>query len=104
MVKLIIKVYNDHSEVIVQTESYTQRILINSSGYVGIGSTIPASTFDVLGTIRTTGVTTPSAGVGLEFAYNNGGQITSYNRSASSYQSLLFNASSHSFAKDKRNY
>ena len=70
------------------------RMLIDSSGNVGIGTAGPASTLDVNGTIRSVGRATPSSGKGLELFYDVGQDFSgliSYDRSGSAYKPLTYN-------------
>jgi len=69
-------------------------ISVTSSGDVGVGTTSPATSLDVAGTIRSTAQTIPTSGAGLEFLYSsNTGYITAFNRSSSAYNPLNLNGS-----------
>jgi hypothetical protein len=79
-------------------------IIINSSGNaiisgnVGIGSTVPQTTLDVNGVIRTTGSVWPTSGSSLELAYStNTAYIQSYNRTSSAATAMQFLGSSFFF-------
>ena len=53
------------------------------AGNVGIGTTGPGSVLDVVGTIRSSGVSTPASGSGVEIRYSaEQGYISAHNRTA----------------------
>lgn len=72
--------------------STTPVAVISANGYVGIGTASPSAALDVVGTLRTTGLTAPSSGSGLENSYTGGwGYISCYNRGSNVYVPLRIN-------------
>lgn len=77
--------------------TWNTRLYITNAGSVGIGTTSPASSLDVINYSRVLGspgaaAGIPASGEGLEFTYdttNHGAYIFPYNRTASAYQKLL---------------
>jgi len=85
-------IYTNCSEFIVKTNGTTERMRIDSSGNVGIGTTSPGSKLDVQGTLRLSGSTSgyvglaPAAAAGsttytLPSADGTSGQVLSTNGS-----------------------
>lgn len=79
-----------------------ERMRINSSGNVGIGTTSPNANLQVSGAIQVTG--TPSigsTGVGVEIGYGlvnaSEGAIQAYNRSGSAWINMAYSALAHKF-------
>jgi hypothetical protein len=67
----------------------TDLVNILRNGNVGIGTTSPATTLDVNGTIRGTGSIPPSSGAGVEIIYASGeGYITAFDRTGVVYKPL----------------
>ncbi len=65
-----------------------------STGNVGIGTTSPLATLDVVGSLRATNYVTPSSGTGLEIYYyspSTQGKIVTYDRTALAYKQLVMN-------------
>jgi hypothetical protein len=63
-----------------------------TNGNIGIGTTDPTNRLQVGGTIRATGVSVPTSGVGLEMFWENSittSYLISYNRNTSAYQPLV---------------
>jgi hypothetical protein len=78
---------------------YAQPNALNPTGNVGIGTTTPASTLDVVGTGRFTSVVTPTSGTGTEVFYLGGaGYIQAYNRTASTFVPMYIQGSSIGFS------
>ncbi len=75
------------------------KVTIDTTGYVGIGTTSPADTLDVNGGVRVMGQGTLGFGAGMEFSYNSttGGGITTYDRTGSAFKDLNANALSYHF-------
>ena len=66
-----------------------------SDGNVGIGTITPGSKLDVTGTIRATGIASPSSGTGVEIHYAASiGDIFAYDRTTPGYKTLRLNSSS----------
>jgi hypothetical protein len=77
------------------------KMSILADGNVGIGTSTPGAKLDVSGTIRSTDVSSPPSGVGLEFYYSPGvgnALITSIDRSTSTYKPLIISAENISLA------
>lgn len=71
-----------------------ERMRIDSSGNMGIGTGSPASKLDVFGTVRSTTQSVPSSGSGVELFYNAGtGYVLSYNRTGSVYLPAIIGGS-----------
>ena len=76
------------------------RLNIDSSGYVGIGTTSPTSKMDVSGSLRITNFNSLSTGEGMVLGYdptNNIADIGVYDYGASAYRKLRHNASDYSW-------
>jgi hypothetical protein len=66
-----------------------------SDGNVGIGTITPGSKLDVTGTIRATGIASPSSGTGVEIHYAASiGDVFAYDRTTPGYKTLRLNSSS----------
>jgi hypothetical protein len=67
----------------------SERMRIDSSGNVGIGTASPTAKVDNTGSFRTTGVTDPTSGTGLELSYRSTyGDVLAYNRTSSAFAEL----------------
>jgi hypothetical protein len=87
---------------VTRTGSDVEVMRMLSSGYVGIGTTTPASPLQVNGAIRTTGYANPAAstGVGLELGYDGTqGVVQSYDRNNSVHKPTVYAASTHTFTQ-----
>jgi hypothetical protein len=65
-----------------------------ANGNVGIGTTAPSAKLDITGTFRTTDLTTPTSGVGLEIGYaiaSSFGFLTAYDRVGAIYKNIALN-------------
>jgi hypothetical protein len=80
------------SNPVILGTNNTERMRIDSSGNLGIGSTSPTAKLQVTGTIHLTGAGSfPSTGVGLEIVPASAGgtnYIQAYNRTGASWQNL----------------
>ena len=66
-----------------------ERMRIDSSGNVGIGTNSPKTKVDNTGSFRSTGVNDPTSGAGLELCYRSGvADVLSYNRDTSQFTEL----------------
>ena len=74
----------------------TDTLFVDSTNNrVGVGTVTPGSILDAVGTIRSTSMTTPTSGTGVELRWTTSseGSVLSYNRSASIYQPLAIEGS-----------
>jgi hypothetical protein len=79
--------------------AYAQQNALNSTGNVGIGTTAPGTTMDVVGTGRFTSVVNATSGTGTEVFYSGGaGYIQGYNRTASTFVPMNIQGSSIGFS------
>ena len=82
-------------------------IAINrTSGNVGIGTTTPGTALVVAsGRLQVTGDSTPTSGEGIELAFTGGnGALLAYNRAASTYETMRYNAIDHRFENSGTEY
>jgi trimeric autotransporter adhesin len=69
--------------IVLQTQA-TARMIITSTGLIGIGTTTASSKLDVSGMIRATSTNVPTSGAGIELSYSGGvGVIEGIDRTAS---------------------
>jgi hypothetical protein len=85
-----------NSTPIIVATNNVERMRIDASGNVGIGTASPTSKFQVNGGVTINGSSFPSSGVGLELAWDgNESVIQSYNRNTTSYQPIWIEAGSY---------
>jgi hypothetical protein len=76
------------ADTIAASTGGSERLRITSGGDVGIGAT-PVNKLDVAGALRSTGVTTPTSGAGIEMFYSaDVGYIIPYDRTAAAFKAL----------------
>jgi len=86
--------YNTGSASALPMTFYTggsERMRIDTSGNVGIGTSSPACKADVAGVVRATSTGAPASGVGLELSYGgtaNTADILSYDRTGAAFKNL----------------
>lgn len=91
---------NTGLHLVLKTEASGGSILLQPAGATALTldtsqNATFAGTADVGGTIRSTGISSPTSGKGIELRYtaSDQGSIISYDRSASSYKPLIFQGS-----------
>lgn len=76
----------------------SEKMRIDSSGNVGIGTSSPSAKADVNGTVRVTSQTVPTSGSGLELIFAGAtSYLVSYDRTGSSFLPLRFQGSAFHF-------
>ena len=87
--------YRPGANTLAASTGGTERVRIDSNGYVGIATNAPATGLDVASGARITGVQWPTSGAGLELAYSGGTTyIQSYDRGGSAWRPMTLGASS----------
>jgi hypothetical protein len=77
------------ADTIAFAEGGVEAARFDSSGNLGIGTTSPTAKVDNTGSFRTTGVTDPTSGTGLELSYRSTyGDVLAYNRTSSAFAEL----------------
>jgi hypothetical protein len=89
------------ADTIAASTGGSERLRIDSSGRLGLGSSNPTAKFVCDGSIQVTNSTNPSAGAGLELGYGtvNASRtaLQSYNRTGSAWLGADYNALDHRF-------
>ena len=90
-----VNVQSASTPLIFQLQS-VEKMRLDSTGNVGIGTTSPGCALDAAGTLRSTtqGAAAPSSGVGVEVYYNSNsafGVVQAYDRGASAAKPLCLN-------------